>query len=177
MRDDNNIFIYKDEKLLTKRVEVLDRDNDFVTITSGIEEGETITATPPFSYVPGMKAMIASLDGVPVGGPRGGAPGGRPGGGTRTAGAAPSGGAETAAAAETPAAEQGNGDRPALTPEQRAARANMTPEQGNSAPSATAGPTPATRWAQRQVSPTWRSSVVRGWWTTPAIPAPICRRP
>lgn len=95
MRDDNNVFIYKDEKLLTKPVEVLHRDKKTVTITSGIEVGETITITPPFSYVPGMKSAIANLDGVPVGGrPGGGRPGGR---------GAPTGGSTTAAAAEKPA--------------------------------------------------------------------------
>ncbi len=122
MRDDNNIFIYSGEKLITKRVEVLDRNDDFVTITGGIEEGETITTSPPFSYVPGMKAVIANLDGVPVGGPRGGGrPSARP--------APPAGGAATAAAAEAPVVGQGGGNRPDLTPEQRAAIANMTPEQ------------------------------------------------
>lgn len=107
MRDDDNIFIYKEEKLLTKRVEVLDRDQDFVTIISGIDEGDYITATPPFSYVPGMKSMIASIDGVPVGaGSRGG---GRPGGGRPGGGAAPSGGATTAAAAQRPRGGQPQG--------------------------------------------------------------------
>tara|TARA_R110002096_G_scaffold436096_2_gene667506 strand:+ start:93575 stop:94933 length:1359 start_codon:yes stop_codon:yes gene_type:complete len=109
MRDDNNIYIYKDEQLLTKPVEVLHRDKNIVTITSGIEVGETITITPPFSYVPGMKSAIANLDGVPVRG------GGRPGGaGTRPSGggAAPSGGAATATAAE---------ERPAARPAARPA--------------------------------------------------------
>jgi hypothetical protein len=109
MRDDNNIYIYKDEQLLTKPVEVLHRDKNIVTITSGIEVGETITITPPFSYVPGMKSAIANLDGVPVRG------GGRPGGaGTRPSGggAAPSGGAATATAAEErPAARPAGGGR------------------------------------------------------------------
>ncbi|MBT5186481.1 MAG: efflux RND transporter periplasmic adaptor subunit [Kordiimonadaceae bacterium] len=136
MRDDNNIFIYKDEQLLTKPVVVLERNQQMVTITSGIEVGETITTTPPFSYVPGMKSVIASLDGVPVGGGRGGPAGG----GGRPGGARPAGGAATAAAAEVPATsptapaegetatEQPNIAN--MTPEQRrAAVANMTPEQ------------------------------------------------
>ncbi|MDG1707295.1 MAG: efflux RND transporter periplasmic adaptor subunit [Emcibacteraceae bacterium] len=130
MRDDTNIFIFKDEQLLTKTVEVLDRNQETVTIISGLEVGEIITISPPFSYVPGMKSEIASLDGVPVGGGRGG-PGGRPGGG----GGRPGGGAATAAAAtpdEAPAAPEATGtpDRANMTPEQRrAAVANMTPEQ------------------------------------------------
>lgn len=129
MRDDDNIFIYEDEKLITKRVEVLDRDQDFVTIISGIDEGEYITATPPFSYVPGMKSIIASIDGAPVGGGPGG---GRPSGGGRPGGsAAPSGGAATVAAA-VPVSNQeteGRPDRQNLTAEQKAVIANMTPEQ------------------------------------------------
>ena len=76
MRDDDNIFIYSDNKLITKRVEILDRDQSFVTIKSGINEGDYIVPKPPYSYVPGMKAMIASIDGVQAGGRRGG---GRPG--------------------------------------------------------------------------------------------------
>ncbi|MDG1438786.1 MAG: efflux RND transporter periplasmic adaptor subunit [Emcibacteraceae bacterium] len=123
MRDDNNIFIYKDEQLVTKPVVVLSRDQKTVTIVSGIEEGETITISPPFSYVPGMKSEIASVNGVPVGG----GPGGRPRGGGR-----PAGGGATAAAV-TPAAAptiSENADRANMTPEQRrAAVANMTPEQ------------------------------------------------
>jgi len=113
MRDDNNIYIYKNEQLITKPVEVLDRDKEMVTITSGIEVGETITTTPPYSFVPGMKSVIASLDGVPVGG-----------GG--------SGGVATAAAAENPQGAVAGGNRPAranITAEQRAIFANMTPEQ------------------------------------------------
>jgi membrane fusion protein, multidrug efflux system len=125
MRDDNNIFIYKDEQLITKTVEVLHRDQKTITITSGIDVGETITISPPFSYVPGMKSAIASVDGVPVGGGPGGG-GGRPA----------SGGAATAVTAEVPAtaptAPEG-AERPnmaSMTPEQRrAAVANMTPEQ------------------------------------------------
>lgn len=139
MRDDNNIYIYKDEQLLTKPVEVLDRDQEMTTVISGIDDGEMIVITPPFSYVPGMKSAIASLDGMPMGRPGGrGGPGGRPGGGSR-----PGGGAATAAAA-TPAADApasptegaaagGETQRPDfanMTPEQRrAAFANMTPEQ------------------------------------------------
>ncbi|MBT5073090.1 MAG: efflux RND transporter periplasmic adaptor subunit [Kordiimonadaceae bacterium] len=136
MRDDNNIYIFEDEKLITKPVNVLDRDQLIVTILSGIDEGEKITTTPPFSYVPGMKSEISSLDGVPVSG----GPGGRgrgPGGGGRQAAAAsapsaPSGGVTAAAAAESPAPPAA-GERPNpanMTPEQRrAAVANMTPEQ------------------------------------------------
>ena len=129
MRDDDNIYLYEDEKLITKRVEVLDQDEDYFTILSGIEEGETYTTTPPFSYVPGMKAAIANLDGVPVAAPRGGRPGG-----ARADGGASAGGASTAAAATVPAApiENTEGGRPFanMTPEQRqAAIANMTPEQ------------------------------------------------
>ena len=75
MRDDDNIFIYADNKLITKRVEILDRDQSFITIKSGINEGDYIVPKPPYSYVPGMKAMIASIDGVQAGGGRGG---GRP---------------------------------------------------------------------------------------------------
>lgn len=126
MRDDNNIFIYDDEKLLTKPVEVLDRDLETITILSGLVEEEKVVITPPFSYVPGMKSEIASIDGVPVGGRPGG---GRPGGGR------PGGGAATAAAEEPASAPAANevAERPNLanmTPEQRrAAVANMTPEQ------------------------------------------------
>ncbi len=123
MRDDNNIFIYEDEKLITKKVDVMDRDDDFVTITAGIEEGETITTSPPFSYVPGMKAAIANLDGMPVGR----SVAGQPGGGRPAGGGAPSGGATTAAAAEAPTDARPN--RANMTPEQRQAIANMTPEQ------------------------------------------------
>jgi len=75
MRDDDNIFIYANNKLITKRVEILDRDQSFITIKSGINEGDYIVPKPPYSYVPGMKAMIASIDGVQAGGGRGG---GRP---------------------------------------------------------------------------------------------------
>lgn len=117
MRDDNNIFIYKDEQLLTKPVVVLARNQKTITIISGIEVGETITISPPFSYVPGMKSEIASVDGVPVSG----APGGRPAGGGATAAAL--------TPAEAPAVPE-NADRASMTPEQRrAAVANMTPEQ------------------------------------------------
>lgn len=131
MRDDSNIYIFEDEKLITKPVEVLDRDQLIVTILSGIEEGEKITTTPPYSFVPGMKSEISILDGVPVAGGRSGrGPGG--GGARQAAAPAPSGGIATAAAAESPAAGPA-GERPNpanMTPEQRrAAVANMTPEQ------------------------------------------------
>ncbi|MBL4603227.1 MAG: efflux RND transporter periplasmic adaptor subunit [Emcibacteraceae bacterium] len=138
MRDDDNIFIYEDEKLITKRVVVLDRNDDFITIISGLEVGDTITVSPPFSYVPGMKSLIASLDGVPVAGRGGRQGGGRPGG------AAPaSRPATTATAAENPANAPASADgqgsraeRANLTPEQRATRragrqaAGVTPPQG-----------------------------------------------
>ena len=131
MRDDSNIYIYKDEKLIIKPVVVLDRDQTIVTVLSGIEEGETITTTPPFSFVPGMKSVVASLDGVPVGGGRGGPGGG--GGRPATAATAPASGPATAAAAEQPETPDAAGERPNpanMTPEQRrAAAANMTPEQ------------------------------------------------
>jgi RND family efflux transporter MFP subunit len=126
MRDDNNIYIYENEKLITKPVVALDRDQEFFTIASGIEEGETYTTSPPFSYVPGMKSVVVNLDGVPVGGPRGG----RPGGGGRPEGG---GGTTTAAAqAGTEATGRPEGNRPFanMSPEERqAAIANMTPEQ------------------------------------------------
>ena len=132
MRDDKNIYIYKDEQLLTKTVKVLDRNQKTVIVFSGIEDGEMITISPPYSYVPGMKSVIASVDGVPVGGGHGGA-GGRPGrGGGRPSGG---GGATAAATAPTEAPENapattGNTDRANMTPEQRrAAVAKMTPEQ------------------------------------------------
>lgn len=119
MRDDSNIFIFEDEKLITKPVKVLDRTQQLVTIVSGIEEGEAITITPPYSFVPGMKSVIASRDGVPVAatqGRRG------PGGGGRPAAApAPSGGGIATAAAAEPSATAAAGERPN--------RANMTPEQ------------------------------------------------
>ena len=137
MRDDNNIYYYEDEKLLTKPVEVLDRDQEIVTIISGISNEDKIVTSPPFSYVPGMKSAIASIDGIPVAGP--GGPGGRPGGGGRPAAApaAQPASSTAAAAAEMPAAatQEANaeGGRPNfanMTPEQRrAAVANMTPEQ------------------------------------------------
>lgn len=140
MRDDNNIYYYDDEKLLTKPVEVLDRDQEIVTIVSGISNEDKIVTTPPFSYVPGMKSAIASIDGVPVGRP-GGAPGGaggRPTGGGGPAASPTNGGTTTAAAAEMPAAQAAQNANAAsgrpnfanMTPEQRrAAVANMTPEQ------------------------------------------------
>ncbi len=129
MRDDSNVYIYEEEKLLTKPVEVLDRDQETITILAGIEEEEKVVITPPFSYVPGMKSEIASIDGVPVGGRPGGRPGG---GGGGPGGARPGGGATTAAAAEVPT-DESETERPNfanMTPEQRrAAVANMTPEQ------------------------------------------------
>lgn len=138
MRDDNNIYYYEDEKLLTKPVEVLDRNQDVITIISGITNEDKIVTSPPFSYVPGMKSTIASIDGIPVG-----RPAGPPGGRSRPVA---SGGAATPAvtvAAEAPAeiptetktaaAAEGAAERPNfanMTPEQRrAAFANMTPEQ------------------------------------------------
>lgn len=140
MRDDNNIYYYEDEKLLTKPAEVLDRNQDIVTILSGITSDDKIVTSPPFSYVPGMKSTIASIDGVPVG---------RPGAGRRPGGAGTSSAASTAAAtpstgataaADAPPAETQSSPASAeatarpnfanMTPEQRrAAFANMTPEQ------------------------------------------------
>lgn len=120
MRDDNNIFIYENEQLITKPVEVLDRDQNIVTLLAGIEEEEKVVTSPPFSYVPGMKSEIASIDGVPVSGGRG-----RPAGGGPAV-------AQAEVSSPAPATER-EAERPSLasmTPEQRrAAVANMTPEQ------------------------------------------------
>jgi membrane fusion protein, multidrug efflux system len=141
MQDDDNIFVFSDNKLITKPVVVLDRDEKFVSIISGIEENENVVISPPFSYVPGMKSELASLDGVPVGGPPGARQ--RASGGARPAATTP-GGPGTASAAENPQTPNGQDnvakgqtgnmpDRAAfanMTPEQRqAAIANMTPEQ------------------------------------------------
>lgn len=137
MRDDNNVYIYENEQLNTKPVQVLDRDQQMTTVISGIEDGEMIVITPPFSYVPGMKSTIASLDGMPVGGPEGrGGPGGRPRGGSTTAAVAatvedaPVAPAESAQAATAEGREAQRPNFASMTPEQRrAAFANMTPEQ------------------------------------------------
>ncbi len=140
MKDNNNIFFFDNGSLTTKPVVVLDRDEEFVTITGGLEEGDPICIAPPWSYVPGMKAELASLDGVPVGGPRGGRPGGnQTAGGGRPTQPAATGGAATAQAAENPdnqnaqSQQAAEGERPDfanMTPEQRrAAIAAMTPEQ------------------------------------------------
>ncbi|HPF45298.1 MAG: efflux RND transporter periplasmic adaptor subunit [Alphaproteobacteria bacterium] len=129
MHDDDDIFIFEDGKLITKPVKVVDRDKDFVTIESGIEVGDLITTSPPFSYVPGMKSMVANLDGVPVARPGGGP---NVAGGQRPAAGATSGGPATANAAEAQAGDQTNNRASFanMTPEQRrAAIANMTPEQ------------------------------------------------
>ena len=96
MRDDTNIYIYKDEQLITKPVAILARDQNTATIVSGIEEGDMIAISPPWSYVPGMKSVLASVDGVPVGGGSGRA-GGRPGGAPPTVGEP-----KASAAVETP---------------------------------------------------------------------------
>ena len=138
MKDNKNIFFFDDGKLITKPVEVLDRNEEFVTIISGLNEGDPICIAPPWSYVPGMKAELASVDGVPVGGPRGGRPGGtqRAGGGRPAAQPATEGETATAQATEAPEEQQtaeGENKTPdfaSMTPEQRrAAIAAMTPEQ------------------------------------------------
>lgn len=111
MRDDTNIFIYDDEKLVTKKVVVIDRDKDFVTISTGLQENDNIVTSPPFSYVPGMKAQLTRLDGVTIGGV------------VRNSAAAPT---QQANAANRPnSAEIAN-----MTPEQRAAA--RARRQGNS---------------------------------------------
>lgn len=67
MRDDYNVYVIENSKLITKPVKVLDHDKEYATIISGINEGELICISPPWSYVPGMKTALAHLDGVPIG--------------------------------------------------------------------------------------------------------------
>ncbi|MFT5691817.1 MAG: RND family efflux transporter MFP subunit [Oceanicoccus sp.] len=65
MRDDRHIYIYQNGSLITKRVVVAEYGDQYVTIISGIEEGEIICISPPWSYVSGMKATLVNLDGIP----------------------------------------------------------------------------------------------------------------
>ncbi len=120
MRDDNNIFIFEDNKLITKPVKVLDRDEKFFTIISGIEEGDYICVSPPFSYVPGMKSQLASLDGVPMGAR------------ARSNGASSANRSAAMSTKTQPGPKDATKDAAANT-KPRPNRANMTPEQRTAA--------------------------------------------
>lgn len=68
MPDDSSVYFVQGNKLITKKVKVLDHGDEYATILSGIEEGDILCITPPWSYVPNMTVSLASLDGSPVGG-------------------------------------------------------------------------------------------------------------
>jgi len=66
MRDDNNIYLFENNQLITRRVTVLARDRETVTIVAGLQPGDIVCVSPPWSYVAGMKAQLAMLDGIAV---------------------------------------------------------------------------------------------------------------